>query len=101
VSEQVIDPVPSLSVKPDGARWASALSAELSDLLRLRQSRLALEGKRLTQKEIAERTGLTILTVTRYMDGERLAPIDALDALCEVLGADVEDVVRRARGRMV
>jgi DNA-binding Xre family transcriptional regulator len=100
VSEQVIDPVPSLSVKPDGARWAAALSAELNDLLRQRQSYLALEGRRLTQKEIAERTGLTVLTVTRYLEGERLAPLDALDSLCDVFGVSVSEIVARAKARL-
>lgn len=53
-----------------------------------------------TQAELAKRSGLSLRSVQRYLDGERPIRIDDLAHLAAALGADPLEVFTRAQGRM-
>ena len=46
---------------------------------------------RLTQKDLAEKLGVTKQTVSRYEKGERKANQDILFALCDIFGVTIDD----------
>ena len=46
---------------------------------------------RLTQKDLAEKLGITKQTVSRYEKGERKANQDILFALCDIFGVTIDD----------
>lgn len=48
-------------------------------------------GNRLTQKDLAEKLGVTKQTVSRYEKGERKANQDILFALCDIFGVTIDD----------
>jgi transcriptional regulator with XRE-family HTH domain len=58
---------------------------------RLRELR---EGKSLTQKELAERTGLTTDGVAKLERSERSPTWETVIALCRALGAEPSDFAR-------
>lgn len=55
---------------------------------------------RLTQTELAERSGLGYQTVMRLEKGERSPSVAQLAALCSVLGLSMSELVERAEQRL-
>ena len=52
----------------------------------------------LTQVELAEKVGLTPLTIRRYESGEREPSFSVFVKLCEVLGMRIEDFIHERSG---
>ena len=56
--------------------------------------KVMLAKRNMTQKELAERTGIRPPTVSAICLGTvKHLPIDALDKICEVLDCKVEDIM--------
>lgn len=53
---------------------------------RLRQ---ALEAKGMTQKRLADLTGITTVSISRYMNGQRMPDVVSFMKICTALEADV------------
>ena len=59
------------------------------------QKRLREEIKNsgLTQKEIAERVGVTPSTVSKYLNQDKYPAIDTFANICEVIGASADEIL--------
>lgn len=64
------------------------------------QLRAERSARRLTFKELAERSGINEQSVLRYLNGKRDIPIPALYALAEGLEVTVHEVIARAESRL-
>lgn len=53
----------------------------------------------MTQKELAEKAGLGISSVQRYLNGQRAITLDDLAALSHALGFEPEEIISRAVDR--
>lgn len=64
------------------------------------QLRAERSAARLTQKQLAERAGMSDQSVMRYLNGTRDIPIAALADIANALGVSVEVIVERATQRL-
>ena len=64
---------------------------ELKDI----QKRLrdAIKASPLTQKEIAERLGISPSTVSKYLRQDKFPAIDTFANLCEILDASADEIL--------
>ncbi|MDN5277313.1 MAG: hypothetical protein PWR01_1278 [Clostridiales bacterium] len=49
-----------------------------------------LDEKDMTQRELAERIGVTEVTISRYINGERKPRIDIIGKIAEVFGVSID-----------
>ena len=61
--------------------------ATISDVLALRRKEL-----KITQKELSEKTGISIVSLAKYEKGERLPGYENLNKISEVLKLDYDEV---------
>lgn len=61
--------------------------ATISDVLSLRRKEL-----KLTQKELADKTGISIVSLAKYEKNERLPSYENLHKISEALGLDYDEV---------
>ena len=61
--------------------------ATISDVLSLRRKEL-----KLTQKELADKTGISIVSLAKYEKNERLPSYETLHKISEALGLDYDEV---------
>ena len=61
--------------------------ATISDVLALRRKEL-----KITQKELSEKTGISIVSLAKYEKGERLPGYENLNKISEVLELDYDEV---------
>ena len=78
------------SGKYTGGQWA--LRSRLKYLIADMEAR---EGRRISQKEIAERTGLAEMTVSRWMSPKPFGHIetDIVEAFCRYFNCDIGELV--------
>ena len=55
-----------------------------------RRLREEMEGCRMTQKDLADETGLSESTISHYLNAQRLPSIKSIINICFVLGIDVD-----------
>ena len=55
--------------------------------------RAAIRNSKLTQKEIAERTGLCPATISKYMRQHKRPSLDTFAELCRVLGVSSDAIL--------
>lgn len=67
------------------------LTPRVADILSARVRELVI-----SQKAIAEGSGISQSQVSKLLRGVRVINVDQLDALCSVLGLSIVDVVRQA-----
>ncbi|MFC9769657.1 helix-turn-helix domain-containing protein [Rhodococcus jostii] len=72
-----------------------ALNRTIGDEIRAARARLNL-----SRKELAELSGLSAKTIQRLEGAERSADIVQMNALCEVFGETVADLLGRAVARV-
>lgn len=65
----------------------------IAALLRARRQELGV-----TQKALAAETGLAQQTISALLLGQRTIDVDQLQLLCDALGLDVQDAMRKAYG---
>lgn len=70
--------------------YGDAFNAAVAEVLRLERVM-----KRITIAELAERSGLGVNSVKRYLDGERPIPLPAFRNLCGALGVDPLVIIER------
>ena len=56
--------------------------------------RIIRTGKNLTQKQVAQATGVSESVYSRYENGERNPSIRVLKALAVILGCSIDDLLR-------
>lgn len=56
-------------------------------------------AKQISMDALADRSGLARSSVLRYLNAQRVIPIDALDALAVALGVTPRELVHRAEAR--
>jgi len=49
-----------------------------------------LDDKDITQRELAQRIGVTEVTISRYLNGERKPRIEIISKIAEVLGVSID-----------
>ena len=74
----------------------ATLSQRIAARLRAERAR-----QRLTIREVEARSGVPAPSLYRYFSGARAFPLDALGAVCEALGVDVEDLLADDASRLV
>lgn len=79
-----------LEKRPD-----SGLNAAVAAVLRGRKAE-----ERLTNQELAERAGIPVVSVQRYLDAKRPIPVSVLLALAEAMGTTPAHVVDAAAERL-
>lgn len=71
------------------ARWLELFSRNLIEIM---------ERSRTTQKELAEGTGLSQATISRYLNRERMPSIPALINISEYFGETLDDLMYFGEG---
>lgn len=71
------------------ARWLELFSRNLIEIM---------ERSRTTQKELAEGTGLSQATISRYLNRERMPSISALINISEYFGETLDDLMYFGEG---
>lgn len=72
------------------------LSVQVSNVLRANRA-----DRKLTQKELAERSGLSQPTVSRILDNHRELKLEELAKICDGLEVSLEDVLAEANRLMI
>ena len=60
------------------------------------QLRERIAGKRIAMKDLAEKTGITLVSLSRYTNGKRDIPAPAFAVICNALGLDAGKVLDKA-----
>lgn len=55
---------------------------------------------RVTQDDLAEKSGIPLVSLRRYLNGKRHIDMSVLAGICDGLGLDPQDVMRKARERL-
>lgn len=60
--------------------------------------RILLAEKELTQKELAEKTGIQPMTINKlYNNSIVRVPIDSIDKICDILNCEISDLFIRIK----
>lgn len=60
------------------------------------QLRASIAEQNVLKKDLAERSGLSLVTLSRYLNGHRDIPVPAFMAICSLLGVDAGSIVNQA-----
>lgn len=83
-------------VMPNSAKDpASGMNAAVAAELRAEKAALGL-----TNQDLADRSGIPVVSVQRYLAPSRNIDIEILGALCDALGVSLTEIARAAEARL-
>lgn len=60
------------------------------------QLRSAIAMQKMLKKDLAEKSGIPVISLSRYLNGHRDIPVTQLVAICNALGLDAGTVLNEA-----